>query len=82
MPFRLRFEVELHDRWCLMRSRLYLVGMAAAPHGERTRFVHLEGLPHRGASPLRILRPLLRRVVAADVDGIARELARPGDGSA
>jgi hypothetical protein len=81
-PFRMRFEVELRDGWCLMRSRLYLVGMAAAPHGERTRFVHLEGLPYRGAGPLRILRPLLRRVVAADVDGIARELARPGGGSA
>jgi hypothetical protein len=81
-PFRQRFDVELRHGWCLMRSRLYLVGMAAAPLGERTRYVHLEGLPYRGASPLRALRPLLRRVVAADVDGIARELARPGDGSA
>jgi hypothetical protein len=79
-PFSQRFEVELRDGWCLMRSRVYLVGMAAAPLGDRTRYVHLEGLPYRGA-PLRALRPLLRRVVRADVDGIARELARPGGGS-
>ena len=78
----MRFEVELRDGWCLMRSRLYLVGMAATPLGERTRFVHLEGLPYRGAGPLGALRPVLRRVVAADVDGIARELARPAGGSA
>jgi hypothetical protein len=84
MPFRRRFEVELRDGRCLMRSRLYLVGMAAAPLGERTRYVHLEGLPYRyrGARPLRVLRPLLRRVAAADVDGIAREPARPGGGPA
>ena len=81
-PFSMRFEVELRDGWCLMRSRLYLVGMAATPLGERTRFVHLEGLPYRGAGPLRALRPVLRRVVAADVDGIAREVARPAGGSA
>jgi predicted small integral membrane protein len=81
-PFSMRFEVELRDGWCLMRSRLYLVGMAATPLGERTRFVHLEGLPYRGVGPLRALRPVLRRVVAADVDGIARDLARPAGGSA
>jgi hypothetical protein len=74
--FTQRFQVELREGWCLMRSRLYLVGMAAAPLGERTRYVHLEGLPYRGARPLRALRPLLRRVVRADVDGIAGELVR------
>lgn len=80
--FTQRFQVELREGWCLMRSRLYLVGMAATPVGDRTHYVHLEGLPYRGASPLRVLRPLLRRVVGADVDGIARELARSGGGSA
>ncbi len=79
-PFAQRFEAELRDGWCLMRSRLYLVGMAATPLGERTRYVHLEGLPYRSARPLRALRPLLRGVVRADVDGIARELARRGGG--
>jgi len=81
-PFSQRFEVALRDGWCLMRSRLYLVGMAATPLGDRTHYVHLGGLPYRGASPLRVLRPLLRRVVGTDVDGIARELARSGGGSA
>lgn len=75
-PFTMRFEAELRDGWCLMRSRLYLVGMAAMPLGKQTRYLHLEGLPYRRATPLRPLRPLLRRVVRADVDGIARELAR------
>jgi hypothetical protein len=79
-PFSQRFEVELRDGWCLMRSSVYLVGMAATPLGERTRFVHLEGLPYRGGVPLRALRPVLRRVVRADLDGIARELARPAGG--
>jgi hypothetical protein len=48
-PFTMRFEAELRDGWCLMRSRLYLVGMAAMPLGEQTRYLHLEGpaLPSR-----------------------------------
>jgi hypothetical protein len=79
-PFSQRFQVELRDGWCLMRSRVYLVGMAATPLGERTRFVHLEGLPYRGGVLLRALRPVLRRVVRADLDGIARELARSAGG--
>ncbi len=70
-PFNLRFQTELRDGWCLMRSRMYVVGMAAMPLGDRTRYVHL------GATPLRALRPLLRRVVRADVDGIARQLGHP-----
>jgi hypothetical protein len=76
-PFNLRFQTELRDGWCLMRSRMYVVGMAAMPLGDRTRYVHLEGLPYLGATPLRALRPLLRRVVRADVDGIARQLGHP-----
>jgi len=48
LPIPLRFQVELRDGWCLMRSRLYLVGMAAVPLGDQTRYAHLEGLPVRG----------------------------------
>jgi hypothetical protein len=74
LPIPLRFEVELRDGWCLMRSRLYLVGMAAVPLGDRTRYAHLEGLPVRGLPVLRPLRPLFRRIVDGDVDGISRAL--------
>jgi hypothetical protein len=77
LPVPLRFEVELRDGWCLMRSRPYLVGMAAVPLGDRTHYAHLEGLPVRGLPVLRALRPLFRRVVAGDVDGISRALEAP-----
>lgn len=68
-------EVELRDGWCLMRSRTYLVGMAAEPLGDQTRYAHLEGLPSHRAAALRILRPVFRRVVHGDVNGIVRTLA-------
>jgi hypothetical protein len=74
LPVPLRFEVELRDGWCLMRSRLYLVGMAAVPLGDRTRYAHLEGLPIRGLPVLRPLRPLFRRIVSGDINGITRAL--------
>jgi hypothetical protein len=77
LPVPLRFEVELRAGWCLMRSRTYLVGMAAVPLGEQTHYAHLEGLPWRGGPPLRLLRPLFRRVVGGDVRGIVRALAPP-----
>lgn len=66
-----RFDVELGDGWCWMESRVYLVGMAAVPDGERTRFANLEGVPFSSPAT-RALRPLFRRVVAADARGIAR----------
>jgi hypothetical protein len=66
-----RFEAELTDGWCWMQSAVYLVGMAAVPDGDRTRFANLEGVPF-SSSATRLLRPLFRRVVAGDVRGIAR----------
>jgi hypothetical protein len=75
LPLSSRFEVELHDGWCLMRSRTYLVGMAAEPLGDQTRYAHLEGLPCHHAPALRILRPVFRRVVGGDIHGIIRTLA-------
>jgi hypothetical protein len=77
LPLSSRFEVELRDGWCLMRSRTYLVGMAAEPLGEQTRYAHLEGLPYHRAQALRILRPVFRRVVGGDINGIIRTLAPP-----
>ncbi len=69
-----RFDVELRPGWCLMQEtrRRYLVGMAADPEGERTRFAHLEGVP-RGWG--RLLVPLVRAAIGHDVRGIER-LAR------
>ncbi len=82
IPFR--FDVELTEGWCWMvaRPQVYVVGMAAEPHGDRTRFALLEGVSLRGAGPLRALvAPLttLRRWrhvrhVPHDVDGIERLL--------
>jgi hypothetical protein len=75
LPIPLRFEVELRDGWCLMRARTYLVGMAAIPiEGDRTRYAHLEGLPLRRPAALRPLRPLFRRIVTGDINGITRAL--------
>ena len=53
----LGFDVDLEPGWCLMvsRPRFYVVGMAAEPDGERTRWGQLEGLSTRG----RVLSPLL-----------------------
>ncbi|MCA9503309.1 MAG: hypothetical protein H6748_17385 [Spirochaetaceae bacterium] len=48
------FDVVLRPGWCLMRSRLGEVGMAARPEGPRaTRFLHFEGSPLLG----RLARP-------------------------
>jgi hypothetical protein len=75
LPVPLRFQVELREGWCLMRSRTYLVGMAAVPiEADRTRYAHLEGLPLRRPPALRPLRPLFRRIVTGDINGITRAL--------
>ena len=71
-PYRIpgpHFDVELQDGWCWMQSRLYLVGMAAVPEGDRTRFGHVEGAPF---APWSMLRPLFRRIVATDQRNLAR----------
>ena len=63
----------LEDGFCLMQStaRLYLVGMAAVPEGDRTRYAHAEGVPRRGFG---WMRGVQQRLVRADVRGIRREL--------
>jgi len=74
--------VEMHEGWCWMRSALYVVGMAAAPEGDRTRFGHLEGVPLHGPPSVQALqRPIAwvsrlrhRRHIPHDIDGIERSL--------
>lgn len=74
--------VELREGWCWMRSPLYVVGMAAAPEGDRTRFGHLEGVPLHGSPSVQALqRPIAwvsrlrhRRHIPHDIDGIERSL--------
>ncbi len=76
------FRVELREGFCWMATQGYVVGMAAVPEGDRTRFVHLEGVNVYGPRFLRaIARPLawISRVrhrihVPHDVDGIERSL--------
>lgn len=56
-------DVDLSPGWCWMvtRPQLYVVGMAAEPDGDQTRFAHLEGL---AVNAPRWARPLLRPVLA------------------
>jgi len=75
---RERFDVRIEEGWCLMRgaSRLFVVVMAAEPDPAdptRTRYVHVEAVPRRGAGPL---RPLLQWMVAGDVRGFRRHVER------
>jgi hypothetical protein len=71
----LGFDVRMEHGFCLMRSRLYVVVMAAQPEdgGARTRFVHLEAVPLPGAGAL---RPMVQRVVDADFRNLARLAAQ------
>jgi hypothetical protein len=64
-----RFDVELRPGWCWMQSSAYVVGMAAAPIENGTRYAHLEGLPWRRTG---VVRPLMRRLVIDDINGIER----------
>jgi hypothetical protein len=71
---RTRFDVRLEPGFCWMVNphRLYVVGMAAvALDDARVHYAHLEGSPLPGTG---VSRPLLRRHVRHDIDGIAREL--------
>jgi hypothetical protein len=78
-----RFDVDLRSGWCWMvtRPQTYIVGMAAEPDGDRTRYAHLEGIAVPAGPRLqRVLRPLFelsrrrhRRHIRHDVDGIVRE---------
>jgi hypothetical protein len=86
VPIPVRFEVELRQGWCWMvaRPQLYVVGMAARPDGEHTRFALLEGLSFAGPKVLRgMLAPVSaisrwrhRHHLPHDVDGLERALAR------
>jgi hypothetical protein len=70
------FEARLESGYCLMqaRRRLYLVVMAAEPHGrDHTRFFHLEAVPLPGT---RLLRRFLHRAVAADFANLTRLAAQ------
>lgn len=84
LPVWVSLDVDLEPGWCWMVSRpaFYVVGFAAEPDGEQTRFAHLEGYVLPGPSRLQaIVRPLLaasrrlhRAHVPGDVDGIERAL--------
>jgi hypothetical protein len=83
-PSPFPFQVELTEGFCLMRSAVFMVGMAAEPSGAgTTQFGHLEGIPTPGPRLLRALeRPVVRglrgvhqRNVHVDLDGIERSLA-------
>ena len=73
LPLPLRFDVRLEPGLCLMRGwgRLYFVGMAARPEGDRTRFRHAEGVPLPGA---RLLRPIFARTTSGDMAGLVAAL--------
>lgn len=82
-PSPFPFRVELTEGLCLMRSAVFMVGMAAEPSGPgTTRFGHLEGMPTPGPRLVRSLeRPVVRslrgvhrRNVHRDLDGIERWL--------
>jgi hypothetical protein len=69
---RLRLRAVLRPGWCLMQGRLLVVGMAAVPEGERTRFAHFQGVSLPGG---RVLRPLLRHRIHHEFETLER-LAR------
>lgn len=71
-----RFDVRVEDGYCLMRARhrLFVVVMAAEPDPDdptKTRYAHVEAIPRRGT---RVLRRVMRRLVADDVQGFRRHL--------
>ncbi|HLM62973.1 MAG TPA: hypothetical protein VK306_01635 [Acidimicrobiales bacterium] len=82
VPVPFRYDMVLRPGWCWMTTRptLHVVGMAAEPDGERTRYAHLEALVVAGPPPVRALarpllaagRRLLARHVADDVAGVVR----------
>ena len=69
-PVGMRFTARLEPGLCVMRARVYFVGMAAVADGDRTRFLHVEGVPLPGVG--RVARPFVRREVRSDLANIAR----------
>jgi len=65
----LRLRAVLRTGWCLMQGRLLVVGMAAAPEGERTRFAHFQAVSIPGS---RVLRPLLRHRIHHEFETLER----------
>ncbi len=64
-----RIHAVLRPGWCVMRSGLGEIGMAAVPLGEgATRFAHFEGSRWLG----RAARPVFRRFVLRDLARLAR----------
>lgn len=80
VPVPLPFDVTVRDQmlWMVSSPRFYVVGMAAIPDGQRTRFGHLEGFA-KGARLSRLVRQRQRRHVLRDLDGIERGVARRRD---
>lgn len=80
-----QFDVVLQPGWCWMVSKPqgYLVGMAAEPVGDRTRFAQLEGIGVKGSRTLQhALRPIYSlsrrrhtRHLPHDLGNIARLIA-------
>ena len=75
-PFgvRLRARAILRPGWCVMQGSLFVVGMAATPEGERTRFAHFEALRLPGSG---VLRPVLRHRIHHEFEALER-LAQGG----
>lgn len=65
--FRLRADAVLRPGWCVMQGRVFAVGMAAAPEGDRTRFAHFEALRLPGS---RVLAPLLRHRIHHEFEAL------------
>ena len=65
---RMSMQAILQPGWCVMRSRIADIGMAATPEGEQaTRFAHFEGSSLLG----RAARPLFRSRVGGDLVRLA-----------
>jgi hypothetical protein len=85
----IRLDVELRAGWCWMvaRPQIYVVGMAAIPAGQHTRFAMLEGVSLAGPRLLRsalapvdaISRWRHRRHLPVDLDAIERALVGVGE---
>ncbi|WP_166356187.1 hypothetical protein [Phytoactinopolyspora limicola] len=74
LGLRARMSVVLRPRWCWMQSRFLVIGMAAAPHPDGTRFGRLQVL--RFPAPIRmVVAPALRPALDAEL-GRLDELSR------
>jgi hypothetical protein len=74
LGLRARMSVVLRPRWCWMQSRFLVVGMAAVPHPDGTRFGRLQAL--RFPAPARKLAaPALAPALGAELRRLD-ELAR------